>query len=186
MLEIASGALPVSLRVDVWVGLVVPTSWDANDRLAGVRVAAGAAGVPVPLSATVCGFPAASSLTLTVARRLPWSVGVKVTEIVQVALTARLAGQLLDCAKSDEFGPATVIPEMASGAVPEFRRVEACAAPVVPWICDPKLRLVGVSVTAGCRSRSAERQALRVVRRVVRDGERGRPRAGRRSAGTRA
>src|SRR5437016_4379530 len=113
MLEIESGALPVSFRVDVCVALVVPTSWEANVRLAGVRVAAGAAGVPVPLSATVCGLPAASSLMLTVAFRPPWSVGVKVTEIVQVALTARLEGQLLDCAKSLAFAPATVIPEIA-------------------------------------------------------------------------
>ena len=72
-----------------------------------------------------------------------------VTEIVQVALTARLAGQLLDCAKSLALEPAMPMLEIASGAVPEFRSVEVCAALVVPWSCEPNDRLGGVSVTAG-------------------------------------
>ena len=41
------------------------------------------------------------------------------------------------------------MPEIVSGAVPVFRSVEDCPALVVPTSCEPKARLVGVSVTAG-------------------------------------
>jgi hypothetical protein len=44
--------------------------------------------VPIPLSATACGLPAASSTIETVALRAPGVVGENATLSVQVALTA--------------------------------------------------------------------------------------------------
>lgn len=76
----------------------MPIVWEPNERLVGVRVTAGAA--PVPLSPIACGLLDASSVTETAAVRLPDAVGLKTTEIVQVALTASVAGlvgQLLLC-----------------------------------------------------------------------------------------
>jgi hypothetical protein len=105
--------------------------------------------LPVPLKARPWGLPGASSLIVTLAVRPPRAIGANVTEIVQVAFTARLAGQLWEALKSEALAPVTPMLDSASGAVPELRRVELWAALVVPTSCEPKLRLVGVSVTAG-------------------------------------
>ena len=83
------------LNVTVWAGLVVPTSWLANVRLAGDSPAAGA--TPVPLRAAVCGLPLASSVTDRVPLRVPVVVGVKFTLILQLAPLPKLAPQLLVC-----------------------------------------------------------------------------------------
>lgn len=96
MLEIERAAAPVFCKVEVWEALVVPTVWFANVRVVGVRVTAAAA--PVPESATVCGLPAALSVTETVAPRLPVAVGVKVTEMVHVAAAASVPGHVFVCA----------------------------------------------------------------------------------------
>lgn len=61
---------------------------------------AGAGVWPVPESAVVCGLSGALSVMLKFPFREPFAVGVKVTEIVQLALGGRLAGQLLVWAKS--------------------------------------------------------------------------------------
>ncbi len=98
MLLIVKPAVPVFANVAVCAELVVPT-WVANVSDDGVRLAAGA--TPVPLRATVCGLSTASSATETVAVRLPVAPGVKVIEIVQLSLTARVAGasgQVFVCA----------------------------------------------------------------------------------------
>jgi hypothetical protein len=50
---------------------------------------------PVPLRATLCGEPVASSVIVILAVRVPAAVGVKVTEIVQLAPAATLVPQLL-------------------------------------------------------------------------------------------
>jgi hypothetical protein len=92
---IASGAAPLLRTVTVCAALVVPTTWDAKETLVGVRVTAG--WVPVPLSATECGLPAALSVTVTEAVLLPVAEGVKVTEIVQDAPAASEAGHVFVC-----------------------------------------------------------------------------------------
>ena len=81
------------LNVTVWAGLVVPTSWLANVRLAGDSPTA----IPLPLRATVCGLPLASSVTDRVPLRVPVVVGVKFTLILQLAPLPKLAPQLLVC-----------------------------------------------------------------------------------------
>jgi len=120
--------------------------------LAGASATAGCAAAPVPVTETLCGLPGALSAIVTVAVRVPTPVGVKVTEIEQVAFTARVAGaigQLFDCAYSPAFAPATAMLLMVSGPVPVFWSVVACAALVVFMSCEEKVRPVGVRVTAG-------------------------------------
>jgi hypothetical protein len=63
MLEMVSEPVPVFVRVVVCATVVVPTCCEPNARLVGLSVTAGAVAVPVPVSATVCGLPAALSLT---------------------------------------------------------------------------------------------------------------------------
>ncbi len=68
------------------------------------------------LRLATCGFPGALSLTDTVPVASPSTVGITCSVIVQDALTARLAGQLLVCEK----GRVVKTPEMAAAAVPLF------------------------------------------------------------------
>ena len=48
--------------------------------------------MPVPVRVTVCGLEVPLSLTVRVALRAPRAPGVNVTEIVQLAPAARVAG----------------------------------------------------------------------------------------------
>jgi hypothetical protein len=101
MLLIVSGALPVFASVVDWSSLVVPTRCDPNVIVVGVSVTVGEAAVPLPVSVMLCGLPAASSVTFTVAVRVPAADGVKMTEIVQLASTASVLGdnaQVFVCA----------------------------------------------------------------------------------------
>ena len=81
-----NAALPLFVRVTVCAVLLVPTDWLPKETLLAERLAPGA--VPVPDRLTVCGLPAALSVILTVAVRLPLAVGVKVTLIAHFAPTA--------------------------------------------------------------------------------------------------
>jgi hypothetical protein len=101
MVVIVSGPVPVFFSVEVCAGLVVPTACDVKVRLVGVKVTAGVAAAPVPVRATVCGDPGASSVTARFAVRVPVVVGAKETEIVQLAEAASvdgLSGQVFVCA----------------------------------------------------------------------------------------
>jgi hypothetical protein len=82
---------PTFERVKIWAGLVVPTVWFPKLKLAGVKLAT----VHVPVRLTSCGLPATLSATAIVPLIVPFAAGVKVTEIVQLAPAARLAGQVL-------------------------------------------------------------------------------------------
>src|SRR5262245_40207030 len=79
--------------------------------------------VPVPVSGTLCGLPAAPSVTVTLAERAPPTVGVNVTLIAQDVFAASVAGQLFVCAKSLVFDPVTAMPLIDSGAFPLFATV---------------------------------------------------------------
>src|SRR5713226_7348650 len=98
---------------------------------------------PVPLRDTVCGLLAALSVIVTLALRLPAAVGVKVTLMLQEALTPKLAGQLLVWAKSPAFVPVTVILAMLSVTVPLLVSVTGCAELLVPTVWLPNVRLEG-------------------------------------------
>jgi hypothetical protein len=79
--------------------LVVETTSDSNERLAGVIVAGA---MPVPLREAVCGLLLASSATVSVPVRLPLAVGVNVMPIEQLAPTANDPPQVLVSAKSPD------------------------------------------------------------------------------------
>src|ERR1700674_5026931 len=118
-LAMVSGAVPLLVTVTVCAPLVVLIVWLAKVRLPVLRLTAGA--VPVPLNATVCGLPLASSAIETLAVRLPVAVGVKVALIVQLAPTASvlgLIGQPLLGVKSPGLVPPTLTLPMVSDAVP--------------------------------------------------------------------
>jgi hypothetical protein len=91
-----SVAVPALVKVKVWSVLVDPTVTLPKFAVAGVSAAFGAvAVVPVPLRAAVCGEPVALSATETDALALAAVVGVRVTEIVQLAPTASVGPQVL-------------------------------------------------------------------------------------------
>jgi hypothetical protein len=147
---IVSGAEPEFLSVDVCEPLVVPISCPPKARLVGVSVTAGA--WPEPLSAMFCGLPDASSVTATLAARLPPAPGVNVAEIVQdppAASVEGAIGQSFDCAKSAALAPVTAMLLMVSAALPVFVSVEVCAALVEPIGRAPKSRLEGLRLTPG-------------------------------------
>ena len=96
---------------------------------------------PVPVSETLCGVRGALSVNCTAPFRVPVTVGVKVTETMQVAPTAMLVGQLLVCAKS----PLATIPVILSTAEPLLVTVIVLAALVVLVVWLGKVRLDGLN-----------------------------------------
>lgn len=128
-------ALATAALVVVRVIVVLVTLSDLVPRLLSSAIAPGVA--PVPLSAMVWGLPVASFVMEMLAERPPVAVGVKVTEIVQVAPAANVLGalgQVVVRAKSAAFVPVSAMPAIVSGAEPELVRVTLCAALVVPMI----------------------------------------------------
>jgi hypothetical protein len=84
--------------------------------------------VPVPVNATVCGLPAASSVIVTLAARFPVAEGLKVTLIVQFVAAATLAPHVFVSEKSPLFAPVIVMLVMFSVALPLFASVTFCVA----------------------------------------------------------
>ena len=94
MLEMLTLLPPVLETVTVCAALLVPIVWGLNVNDVGLTETA--AGLkPVPDRATLCGEPAAESLTRSVALRGPAAVGKKVSEAVQLAPAANDVPQLL-------------------------------------------------------------------------------------------
>ncbi len=89
------GLPPVFDNVTVCAALAVPINWLPNDNVAGLNMATPAV-TPVPLKGTLCGEPAAESVTSSAALRVPAAVGVNVTEAVQCAPAAKDVPQVLD------------------------------------------------------------------------------------------
>lgn len=90
MLEMVSGPVPVLERVTFCAALAVPRFWLPKLRVPGETLTAGA--VPVPLRLTVWVLPLVpplSSVKVKVPVRGPAEAGVKVTDSVQLAPTAR-------------------------------------------------------------------------------------------------
>jgi len=89
-----------------------------------------------------CGLPAASSMTVTAAVRIPVAVGVNVTLIVQFPLFAATElPQLFVCAKSPLFAPVTPMLVILRAALPVLVSVTVCAALAVfnVWLANAKL-----------------------------------------------
>jgi hypothetical protein len=130
MLLMVRGPVPLLVSVTVCPALVVPVVWLAKLRLEGLKVTAGA--VPVPERPTVWGLPVALSVMATLAVRLPVAEGLKVTLMLQLALAARLAGQVLVWLKSLALVPVSPMLLMLRDAVPLLVKVTIWAALVVP------------------------------------------------------
>jgi hypothetical protein len=75
---------PTFVRVTAFVRLA-PSLTKPKFTLVGESFAV----VPVPLRGTFCGLPAALSVTLRAAERVPLAVGLKVTLILQLAPAAK-------------------------------------------------------------------------------------------------
>jgi hypothetical protein len=144
MLVIFRAAVPGLLNVTACGGLVVPKGWLAKVKLVGDKLTRGD-GRPFPASVIVCGLSDALSVMFTEPYRSPGTVGVKVTLMMQLAPTARLAPQVLVWAKS----PLAEMLIMIKVALPVFVRVTVWGALVLPTACPVKVRLLGASVTAG-------------------------------------
>jgi hypothetical protein len=82
---IVNVVVPTFVRVTVFAGLVASSPTEPKFKLVGESFAV----VPIPLNVTFCGLPAALSLTLNAAVRVPDAVGLKVTLIVQLAPAAK-------------------------------------------------------------------------------------------------
>jgi hypothetical protein len=91
------GLLPVFVIVTLCAALVVPLFRVAKVRLVELKLRVKVGACPVPLSATLCGLPVASSVKVTAALRVPVAEGVNVilTEQLAPAATARVVSQVL-------------------------------------------------------------------------------------------
>lgn len=83
--ETVKGAVPVFFIVNVWAGLAVPTFSLGKDRVENETAGA----MPVPLSVSDGGEPAALSVSEAEAERVPVAVGLKAMPTVQLADGAR-------------------------------------------------------------------------------------------------
>jgi hypothetical protein len=110
--EIVTAALPVFDNVTACCGLVVPTIWLPKVRLATESWSD--AVVPVPVSETVWGEPAALVDIDSDPLREPDAVGLNFTVMVQLEPTASDVPQLFVCEKS----PDTRMLEIERDAVP--------------------------------------------------------------------
>jgi len=109
---------------------------------------------PVPLNATICGLPVALSAMFNVAVNVPFAPGVNNTLIVQLAPAASVPVGLhivpevgSGVPKFSAFAPLIVKPAKVTLAVLVFVTVTLSGALVVPTVCDPNVKLLGVTVT---------------------------------------
>src|ERR1051325_1375291 len=96
--ETTSGAVPLLVRVKVRGPEVAPSRVCGKTRVPAVVKLA--MPKPLPLKGIVCGLPEALEVMVRVALRAPATLGVNHKVMVQVALTARSAGQSLKVPKS--------------------------------------------------------------------------------------
>lgn len=144
MLVMVRSEPPVFFKLIVFAALVVPTAWLAKFSAVGLSETAGPT-TPVPLRLTPSGLLAALLVMNTLPVRAPAVVGTKVTLIVQLALAAKVAAQVVVLAKS----PLTVMLAMFSVAPPELVSVTLLAVLVLPIVCEPKDSDVTLSETTG-------------------------------------
>ena len=103
----------------------------------------------MPESSTNCGLSRALSVITTFADSEPFTEGVNVTVIVHEepagSVAAGESGQVLDSEKSGEFLPVIVMLEIIRSVAPVFFSVTVLAVLVVPFVCLPKLKPMGIS-----------------------------------------
>jgi hypothetical protein len=81
---IVNVVVPTFVNVTGFAALVTPTVTEPKFKLVGDSFAV----VPIPLRGTFCGLPAALSVTLKAAVRVPEAVGLNLMLIVQLAPAA--------------------------------------------------------------------------------------------------
>jgi hypothetical protein len=124
--------------------LVVVINWPENVNVLEESVTGS---TPVPLKETVCGLPDTLSFTLSVPESVPDVVGVNVTEIAQLALPARVAGDNGQFEVWPKFAEVEML-AIESATVWLFFTVTDFDALVVFTVSFPKAKLVGDKVTA--------------------------------------
>ena len=142
MPAIVRGTVWLFLRVTFFVALAVPITWVPKERLALVKLTASA---PVPVNCAVCGEFEALSFTVSVPEREPVTLGVKVTEIVQLVFAASVAGEIGHVEVCAKF-PETEIPLIVRGVVWVLLRTKLSAVLVVCTTQVPKAKLEGFRV----------------------------------------
>lgn len=126
---------PVPFKVSV--GAALP-----GEELIGAKVCRYGTGTEIePDKATICGLPAALSVTVRLPLRAPLAVGVKVTLMVHEALAFKELPQLLVCAN----GAPAAIEVMVRVPLPLLVRVTTCTDDVPPMGSGPNTKLVGES-----------------------------------------
>ena len=87
---IVNVVVPTFVNVTVLAALVIPTVTEPKLTLVGDSFAV----VPIPLSGTFCELPAASSVMLKAAVRVPEAVGLNLMLIVHLAPAASVLTQV--------------------------------------------------------------------------------------------
>jgi len=145
--RIASGPVPVLVKVTVCAALVVLTVWFPNARFAGVTATVE---VPVPFSATVSVGLTGSELRIASDADLaPAAAGLNVTLTEQLAPAARLIPHVLVWVKSPGLVPVRLMLLIVSAALPVLDNVIAWAALLVFTAWLPKGRLPGFTDATG-------------------------------------
>jgi hypothetical protein len=158
MLLAVKAALPELVKVISLAVLVVPRDWVPKANLVGEKVAVDFA--PVPVSVTLCGLTEESYKRVTEAVRDPIAVGWKITLIAQLAPAATMDPQLLVCAKSLGFVPASAMLEMLKSALPALVRVMVWGGLKAPMGWLSIVMLVVERLGAGAASEAGLAMAL--------------------------
>jgi hypothetical protein len=148
-------------NVSVWAGLVVFTNCVLNPSAGADKAAAT---TPVPFNFAVCGEFEPLSLTVSVPVRVPWAVGAKTTEILQVALAARVAGANGHVEVSEKSPEV----EMLLTVSATFRLFVSVTVSGVLLVCTtqlPKPRLVGARFCPRARSKDPHNNASTNIHR---------------------
>jgi hypothetical protein len=148
MLVIVSGAVPVLVSVTDCDELLTPMFWRAKVTVEGLSDTDGTP-TPVPFKVTDCGDPAALSVMVTAALRLPAEVGLNVTEMLHLTPAATDVPQVFVSAKSVELAPAIAMLLIVSAPVSVLVRVTDCAALAVPVFWLAKVSAEALSDTTG-------------------------------------
>ena len=142
-LEMLRAAVPALSKVAVTAPLVVPTGWLAKERLPGERPAAGVApATPTPSRLTLLRPAEPPVAMLSVAKRSPVVLGLKVRLIVQLAPGANEMPQWLDSPNRLAYVPETATLVINKDAPPVFSRVTLWAGLVVLTTTDPNPTLL--------------------------------------------
>jgi hypothetical protein len=154
LMVMATGVVPVLLTVTTCAALFAPTVCDAKFKVAGDSEIPEVP--PVPLSATLCGLPAALSEMLSVALTDPAACGTKSTEMVQLAPAINVplgnghgVAPFTKNPKLVEALPVIAMPVKFSSALPAFVSVTVCVPLVLPTGCVPNDSDAGKTVKIG-------------------------------------